>query len=270
MKQRRHNRTLMAALLTLGSICSAQSNGPSDEATLDDKGRVYVASRNGKQIRMTDTGHCSETRFANDRQTVGCLVAVKEQGRNPNGPPSSVQLEIYLKDGDKKTIEPGAPIYEWHFWRDGQQVAISSGMSKRPQRYALYESATARLREELPAPAEESMLPQWAKSPAQIDDESVAMGPDVTAERTRWIAKTLRRVGQIEPGMQRKDLAAILTTEGGMYTRLLRTYVHVECPFIKVDIRFKAVDGKGDPHEEQPDDIIQSISPPYLAWSVAD
>jgi len=269
MKQQRLKRIVIATLASV-SVCVAQGNSSSDEATLDDKGNVYVMSRDGRHIRMTDTGHCAETIFADDRQTVGCLVAVNEHGQSPGGPPPSLQLEIYLKGGEKKMIEAGAPVYEWHFLEDGRQVAIASGLSKRPQRYALYESATGRLIEVFPAPADESLLPQWAKGRAQIDDESVPMAASLTEERTRWIAKTLRQIEKIEPGMHRRDLAPIFKTEGGMYSRVQRTYVHFDCPFIKVDVRFKAADNKGDPHEESPDDVIESISPPYLAWSVAD
>jgi len=271
MKQRRLNRIAMMTLLASASVCVAQPNGPSNEAALDDKGNVYVVSRDGKQIRMSDTGHCTQTLFANDRQTVGCLVAVKDQGQNPDGPPPSVQLEIYLKGGDTKTIEAGAPIHEWHFWEDGQQVAISSGQSKRPQRYTLYESATARLIEELLAPAEGIMLPQWAKSQAQIDDESVPMGPSLTEERARWLAKTLRQIQKTEPGTLRKDLFPIFTTEGGLSTRFRRTYVFAECPYVKVDIRFKAANHTKDAlTDEDPLDTVESVSRPYIAWGVFD
>jgi len=107
MKQQRLKRIVIATLASV-SVCVAQGNSSSDEATLDDKGNVYVMSRDGRHIRMTDTGHCAETIFADDRQTVGCLVAVNEHGQSPGGPPPSLQLEIYLKGGEKKMIEAGA------------------------------------------------------------------------------------------------------------------------------------------------------------------
>jgi len=258
-------------LLASASGCSGQPSGSSNEAALDDKGNVWVVSRDGKQIRMTDTGHCTEILFASDRQTVGCLVAVKDQGQNPDGPPPSLQLEIYLKGGDKRTIAPGAPIYEWHFWEDGQQVSVSSGLSKNSQRYALYESATAHLIEELPAPGEESMLPQWAKSQAQIDDESFPMGPRLTEERTRWLGKILRQIQKVEPGTLRRDLFPMFIPEGGLSTRFRRTYVFAECNYVKVDIRFKAANLTNNAlSEEDPMDIVESISVPYLGWGVFD
>jgi hypothetical protein len=35
--------------------------------------------------------------------------------------PTLTSAEIYLKGGQKKTIEPGAAILEWHFWEDGKK-----------------------------------------------------------------------------------------------------------------------------------------------------
>jgi hypothetical protein len=46
--------------------------------------------------------------------------------------------------------------------------------------------------------------------------------------------------------------------------------VHVECPYIKVNVRFKAVGFDHNVTEENADDLIESISQPYLAWGVMD
>jgi hypothetical protein len=64
--------------------------------------------------------------------------------------------------------------------------------------------------------------------------------------------------------MQRKDLLNLFTTEGGLSTAHRRTYVLIECPYIKVDIQFKA--GSSESNE----DLIVSMSKPYLAWGVMD
>jgi len=39
----------------------------------------------------------------------------------------SLQLEIYQKGGHKEIIQPGAPILDWHFWKDGEEVAVYYG-----------------------------------------------------------------------------------------------------------------------------------------------
>ena len=96
------------------------------------------------------------------------------------------------------------------------------------------------------------------------------MNSAVAEERRKWIVKVLREIIKIEPGMRRKDLLEVFTTEGGLSTRTQRTYVHIECPYIKVNVRFKAAVDDGDSLNEDPDDIIESVSQPYLTWSVMD
>ena len=137
--------------------------------------------------------------------------------------------------------------------------------------YALYESATAHPIEKIAEPADERALLQWAKSQVQIQDEAVRMSAALTQERTYWIAKVLRQIGKIEPGMRRKDLGGIFATEGGLSNRFQRTYVHVDCPYIKITVRFKAAnDETNGLTEEDPDDIIESGSQPFLQWSTKD
>lgn len=95
---------------------------------------------------MADTRHCSESIFATDRQTVGCMVA---PATNVFPPAPSLKQEIYLKGGEKRAIEPGAPILDWHFWEEGRAVAVHSGLNVRQGAYTLYESATAGVIEKL-------------------------------------------------------------------------------------------------------------------------
>lgn len=114
------------------------------------------------------------------------------------------------------------------------------------------------------------LLPQWAKSQSQIQDEAVPMSAALTQDRTYWIAKVLRQIEKIEPGMRRKDLGGILTTEGGLSNRFQRTYVHVDCPYIKVNVRFKAASDDANALKEDPDDTIESVSQPFLQWSTMD
>jgi len=85
-----------------------------------------------------------------------------------------------------------------------------------------------------------------------------------------WISKVLRQIDKIKPGMRRQDLLKVFTMEGGESNRFQRTYVHKECPYIKVDVRFKAANNEHDALKEEPEDIIETISRPYLAWSVMD
>jgi hypothetical protein len=261
------SKPALATLLISFVIGSSQAQKfeYTKQAEIDSQGNIYVSSDNGKLIKMADKGHCLEVMVADDKQTVGCMVWLKSEE-----PPQSLQLELYIKGGERKTIEPGAAIREWHFWEQGQQVTIYSGPRDGSGTYALYDAKSARLIQKLAEPSDERLLPQWAKGRAQIQDESVPMSVALTQERTKWIAKVLRQIGKIKPGMRRKDLLTVFTTEGGLSTRFQRTYVHVECPYIKVNVRFRAISNERNALQEDPDDLIESISQPYLDWSHSD
>jgi hypothetical protein len=231
------------------------------EGTIDQHGNIYVSSDDGMLIKVADTTHCGMAVFAPDRQTLGCMVM---RNPKPDGSWSSLDLEIYLKGGRRIVIDPWTPIGEWHFWKDGQQVAICSLRPGRPIMHILYDSATGQEIEKVEDPPDESLLPQWAKNSLQLSNDSVPSSPALDQERTKWIVKILYRTEKIKPDMQRKDLLKLFTTEGGLSTPCRRTYVLIECPYIKVDVQFKA--GSRESNE----DLIESISKPYLAWGVMD
>jgi hypothetical protein len=255
------------AIASKPGILQGQQFEYTKQAEFDEQGNIYVSSDQGKLILMATTKHCSEAHVANDQQTVGCLVMQDEKLGNSVPP---LRLEIYRKGGHKEIIQPGAPILDWHFWKDGQEVAVHYGPRIRQGTYALYDAATAHQIEKLDEPPDESLLPQWAKGQAQIQDESVPVSAALSEERTKWIAKVLRQISTIEPGMRRRDLLKVFQTEGGLSTGTQRTYALIECPYIKANVRFKTVSSESPLLDENPDDIIESISQPYLAWSVMD
>jgi len=220
---------------------AAQNSGDDNQAGVDKKGNIFVTSKDGGRILMSNTRHCAMATFADDRQTVGCMVVPSTNGFPP---PPFLQLEIYLRGGEERTIEPGAPILEWHFWEDGRKVAVHSGPRVREGTYTLYESTTARVIAKLTAPADEKTLPQWATRPAESEDEAAPTSSALREERTLWIAEVLRQIEKIEPGMRRKDLGGILTTEGGLSSRFEQTFVYVDCPYIKVTVKFKTASGE--------------------------
>ena len=86
------NVTLL--LMLLARPCAAQNTGYNKEAELDEKGNIFVSSDAGRLIWMADTRHCSESIFATDKQTVGCMVATST---DVIPPAPSLKLEIYLK-----------------------------------------------------------------------------------------------------------------------------------------------------------------------------
>jgi hypothetical protein len=91
-----------------------------------------------------------------------------------------------------------------------------------------------------------------------------------------WVGEALTRMLTIKPGMTRKTLLSVFTTEGGLSTGLRRTYVSRDCPYFKVDVEFHAV-GRRDRDEtgrvtlvEGDEDIIVKVSRPYLDFSLYD
>jgi hypothetical protein len=95
-------------------------------------------------------------------------------------------------------------------------------------------------------------------------------------ERNEWVGRVLQQMESVKPGMTRKNLQEVFTTEGGLSTGLQRTYGSRDCPFFKVDVEFEAVgrpskDADGRVTVIQDDrDIIIKISRPYLAWPASD
>ena len=93
-------------------------------------------------------------------------------------------------------------------------------------------------------------------------------------DHVAWVAEALKQMQTIKPGMIRRDLLKVFTTEGGLSTGLQRTFVSRECPYFKVDVTFKAV-GRPD-HDadgrvtliEGGQDVIITISRPYLEFAV--
>lgn len=126
------NFFVSAALVT---PCMAQQRPDyTTEAGIDSDGNIYVTSDEGKRINMSTVAHCIEARQAADRQTVGCSVA---RSTKPEEAMQSLRLEIFLRNGKKQIIETETPM-DWHFWRDGQQVAVYFRAQDGKGHYALY------------------------------------------------------------------------------------------------------------------------------------
>jgi len=224
-----------------------------------------IAQTPEKWIGVSE-GHCSEIRGNPGNQTFACLV----WERSPERFSEPRQIEIYRGIKRIQTIEPGEPILEWHFWKDGEQLAVHSGTQNNRGTYALYDTTTGVQIDRASDSIEPSGLPQWAKSRSQLEDESVSESSALFQQRNMWVAKVYRKIETIQPGMKRSQLSPVFTTEGGLSNRFQRTYVSIDCPYIKVDIRFKGSKGDTDAVHEDPDDTIESVSRPYLGRGVTD
>ena len=204
--------------------------------------------------------HCSVAQGTVDGRAFVCMV----WDNNPQNFSEPRKLEVYRHRQPIVTIEPGTPIQEWHFWKQGEQLSIHTGVRGKAGTYELHETATGKLVEKVNPPSSPSELPQWAKDRSQLDDESVPEGPVYSRQRTMWVAKVLKQIQSIHPGMTRKDLSSTFTTEGSLSRREQQTFVYKDCPYIKVNVVFSATGAT------EAEDRIVSISKPYLAWSVMD
>lgn len=258
-------------LVVLGGLCvagRAQKKRPQIGSGIDEQGNVYVSSADGRRITMASREDCTEVSQALDYETMGCLVS---RGMNDQGFVPQLQVEVYRKGGRKLVLEPGGPIREWRFWNDGRQVEISFMTDSGRVAHSLYDSQTGRVIDTVEDPPDLSQLPQWAKSRTQIEDESVPSGPEFDQERTKWLAKVMGQIAAIKPGMYRKDLATLFRADGGLtFFGQSSRFVYKECPLIKINVEFKRPAEKAPPKWDDPDDVIESISKPYLEYPFAD
>ena len=91
-----------------------------------------------------------------------------------------------------------------------------------------------------------------------------------------WVIKVLEEMLTVKPDMTREQLLKVFVTEGGLSTGLQRTYASRQCPYFKVDVKFRAV-GRPDRDRnervtlvEDNRDVITSISEPYLQFALSD
>lgn len=86
-----------------------------------------------------------------------------------------------------------------------------------------------------------------------------------------WVALAFNQMDAVKVGMTREDVLKVFKYEGGVsaISRTRRTYVYKGSPYIHVDVEFTPVDGQEN-GPENPNDVISSISRPYLAQTAFD
>jgi hypothetical protein len=94
-------------------------------------------------------------------------------------------------------------------------------------------------------------------------------------DRTIWVGRALDRIETIKPGMTRDELLTVFETQGGLSSPLHRSFVSRDCRYFKVDVEFKyakasQLDAEGRVAVEDGQDIIVTVSRPYLQYGVSD
>ncbi|MCI0377767.1 MAG: hypothetical protein L0215_09185 [Gemmataceae bacterium] len=93
---------------------------------------------------------------------------------------------------------------------------------------------------------------------------------EAESPHTEWLAKSLREMQTIRPGMTRAELLKVFQEQGGLSTRTQRTYAYRGSPYIHVDVTFEAVGAPQDKLTESAHDKITKITKPYLEWTFSD
>ena len=93
------------------------------------------------------------------------------------------------------------------------------------------------------------------------------------AAATSRLADSLDEMETIHSGMTRQDLVKVFKPAGGFFSssRFKGVFVYRDSPYISVDVEFAHPEGEtGDNAPVSPQDVITSISRPYLARPAYD
>ena len=87
-----------------------------------------------------------------------------------------------------------------------------------------------------------------------------------SADHTQWLVSSLREMETIHVGMTRQDFLKVFKPQTGFFssTRFKGVYAYRDSPYIKVDVEFASPEGAPVTGPETPQDVIKSISRPYL------
>jgi hypothetical protein len=90
------------------------------------------------------------------------------------------------------------------------------------------------------------------------------------SDNTKWIAKSLREIQTIKPGMTREGLLKVFEAEGGISSRTTQRFAYRACPYIKVDVTFEPVGKPDDKRTKELKDKVSKISKPFLEAPILD
>jgi hypothetical protein len=108
-----------------------------------------------------------------------------------------------------------------------------------------------------------------------------AQQPCTRDDHVAWVSDALKRMKTIKPGMTRKALLDVFRGDGGLHplpklgTRIqARRFVSRDCSYFKVDVELQIAPPEYSEgrlkFQEDPQDIILTISKPYLEHPIWD
>ena len=86
----------------------------------------------------------------------------------------------------------------------------------------------------------------------------------------QWVESSLTEMESVKAGMKREELLRVFTTEGGISSPTQRRYVYRNCRLFKVDVQFQTQKDPAGRAVESPNDVITTISKPFLERTITD
>jgi hypothetical protein len=108
-----------------------------------------------------------------------------------------------------------------------------------------------------------STLPAPPHAETPLPEESLVLSPQMR-QRMDWMEKCLQEIETIKVGATRKDVAKVFTRDGGFQPLNPIKLVYRRFHYIKVDVKFKAGKDAAGRAILKSDDVLVSISKPYL------
>ena len=100
---------------------------------------------------------------------------------------------------------------------------------------------------------------------AMVAISAIADNGSESVSHNKWLYSCYAEILTIKPGMERKDLDALFTPDGGAAYRQSQTFLYKKAEIIKIHVTFHIPEvdftGPFDPH-----DLIDSVSFPYLEY----
>ena len=100
---------------------------------------------------------------------------------------------------------------------------------------------------------------------AMLAISAIADNGSEAVSHNQWLDSCYAEILTIKPGMERKDLDALFTPDGGVAFRQSQTFLYKKAHIIKIHVTFHipAADSTGP---FAPHDLIESISFPFLEY----
>lgn len=112
------------------------------------------------------------------------------------------------------------------------------------------------------------------KAKREASDTFIKDGNEILTP-SQWVDRSLREIIEIKPGMKRADLKKLFAPDGGISSRIHGRYLYRSAS-IKIDVEFEPA-GKVERDaqgrilvDESDDDVIKTVSKPYLEYGFTD